>query len=333
MTHMDRRTFCAGFSALTLTGATGALTAGSALAQSGEAWPRRPVKFIVPFAPGAGADIGARLAADVLTRKWGQAVIVENRPGGDSLIAIRAVVGENDDHQFLFSPAGNFTPHPWRHEKLGYVRERDLLPIARFSNTVLSVSVSNSLGVTTLKEFVEVARKRPKELNAVVVPGITEFVWDGFTKATGVDITKVPFTNLVQGAGEMATGRIHVTMSSLAIQQPVLQGGGARLLAVTSRERVSMVKDTPTAREAGVPSLEVEGLVGLFGPRSVSAELRKRIGDDVKAIAADPAIAEKLVASGQVPNPGGADEFSEAIIAQEKQLAEIAKLVGLARKD
>ena len=330
---MNRRTFSVRAAALTLALASGVGAPMLAHAQSGEAWPRRSVKFIVPFAPGAGADIGARLAADVLSRKWGQAVIVENRPGGDSLIAIRAVVSENDDHQFLFSPAGNFTPHPYRHEKLGYVRARDLLPIARFSNTVLSVSISNSLGITTLKEFVDLARKKPKELNAVVVPGITEFVWDGFVKTAGIEITKVPFTNLVQGAGEMATGRIQVTMSSLAIQQPVLQSKGARLVAVTSPKRVALIKDVPTAREAGFPSLEVEGLVGLFGPRSVSVELRKRIGDDVKAVAADPVIAQKLVASGQVPNPGGAEEFSADIIAQEKQIDEIAKLVGLVRKD
>jgi tripartite-type tricarboxylate transporter receptor subunit TctC len=329
---MNRRIFVARLGAFAL--ALGGLSAPiTAAAQSDGAWPRRSVKFIVPFAPGAGADIGARLAADVLSRKWGQAVIVENRPGGDSLIAIRAVVNDNDDHQFLFSPAGNFTPHPYRHDKRGYERQRDLLPIARFSNTILSVSISNSLGVTTLKEFVEIAKKRPKELNAVVVPGITEFVWDGFVKAAGIEVTKVPFTNLVQGAGEMATGRIQVTMSSLAIQQPVLQSGGARLVAVTSRERIPLIKDTPTAREAGFPSLEVDGLVGLFGPRSVSAELRKRIGDDVKAIAADPAIAAKLVASGQVPNPGDAEEFNAAIVAQEKQIDEIAALVGLKRRD
>ncbi len=329
---MNRRKFAARLGAVALSLA-GVAAPTLASAQTAEAWPRRAVKFIVPFAPGAGADIGARLAADVLSRKWGQAVIVENRPGGDSLIAIRAVVNDNDDHQFLFSPAGNFTPHPYRHEKRGYDRQKDLLPIARFSNTILSVSISNSLGVKTLNEFVEIARKRPKELNVVVVPGITEFVWDGFVKTAGIEITKVPFNNLVQGAGEMATGRIHVTMSSLAIQQPVLQADGARLVAVTSRERVPLIADTPTAREAGFPALEVEGLVGLFGPRSVSAALRARIGDEVKAIAADPAIAAKLVASGQVPNPGGADEFSAAIIAQERQIDEIAKLVGLTRKD
>jgi tripartite-type tricarboxylate transporter receptor subunit TctC len=311
----------------------GAALLSMAGAASAQTWPTKPVKLIVPFAPGAGADIGARLAADVLSRKWGQPVIVENRPGGDSLIAIRAVINDNDDHQFLFTPTGNFTPHPFRHEKLGYVRERDLLPVARFSNTILSVSVSETLGIKTLGEFVELAKKKPNELNVMVVPGITELVWDGFTTTLGLKITKVPFTNLTQGASEMTTGRIQAVMTALAIQQPVLQAGGARLVAVTSRNRISILKDVPTAIEAGVPSLELEGLVGMFGPKSLSPELRKRIGEEVAAVARMPEVAEKLVSSGQVPNPGGADDFSADIVKQENQVAAIAKLIGLKRMD
>ena len=302
-------------------------------AQTAPAWPTKPVKLIVPFAPGAGADIGARLAADALSRKWGQSVIVENRPGGDSLIAVRAVVSDNDDHQFLFAPTGNFTPHPFRHEKLGYVRERDLLPIARFSNTILAVGVSSSLGVKTLPEFIELARKRPNELNVVTVPGITELVWDGFTRALDLKITKVPFNNIAQGASEMGTGRMQVMMSAVAVMQPVVQGNGARFIAVTSRERVPLIGDVPTALEQGAPSLALEGLVGMFAPRSLNAQVRKRIGDEVADVARQPVIAERLRSSGQIPNPGGADEFSADILAQEKQVAEIAKLIGLSRKE
>jgi tripartite-type tricarboxylate transporter receptor subunit TctC len=302
-------------------------------AQAQTAWPTRTVKLIVPFAPGAGADIGARLAADILSRKWGQPVIVENRPGGDSLIAIRAVIGDNNDHQFLFTPTGNFTPHPYRHEKLGYVRERDLLPVARFSNTILVVGASEKLGVKTIGEFVDLAKKKPGELNVMVVPGITELVWDNFTTTLNLQITKVPFTNLTAGAAEMVTNRIQAAMTALAIQQPVLQGNGARLLAVTSRNRVDILKDVPTVIEGGVPSLELEGLVGAFAAPSLSPELRKRIGDDIAAVARDPEIAAKLVSSGQVPNPGGAEEFSADILRQEAQVAAMAKVVGLKRMD
>jgi tripartite-type tricarboxylate transporter receptor subunit TctC len=158
-------------------------------------------------------------------------------------------------------------------------------------------------------------------------------VWDGFTTTLGLKITKVPFTNLTQGASEMTTGRIQAVMTALAIQQPVLQAGGARLVAVTSRNRISILKDVPTAIEAGVPSLELEGLVGMFGPKSLSPELRKRIGEEVAAVARMPEVAEKLVSSGQVPNPGGADDFSADIVKQENQVAAIAKLIGLKRMD
>ena len=309
-----------------------AFLAGPGHAQSSN-WPTKPIRLVVPFTPAGATDLLARILADTAARSLGQPIIVENRPGGDSLIAVRAVAIDNDDHQFLFTPTGNFTPHPFRHEKLGYVRERDLLPIARFSNTILAVGVASSLGVKTLPEFIELARKRPNELNVMTVPGITDLVWDGFTKALDLKITKVPFTNLNQGAGEMATGRMQATMSSLAIMQPVVQANGARLIAVTSRERVPLIADVPTALEQGVPSLLLEGLVGMFGPRSLSPQLRKRIGDEVAEIARQPDIAERLRSSGQVPNPGGADEFSADIIAQEKQVAEIARLIGLSRKE
>ncbi len=296
-------------------------------------WPNRVVRFIIPFAPGAGADIGARLAADKLQKFWPQGAIVENRPGGDSLIAIRQVISANDDHMLLFGPSGNFTPHPYRHDKLGYDRATELLPIARFSNTLIGLAVASSLGVTSLKEFVDKAKAAPGTLNVVLVPGITEFVWDGFAKTAGINVVKVPYTNLVQGAADMGTDRVQAAMSSLAILQPSLQGGISRLIAVTGSERVKIFPDVPTSMEAGFPSLELEGLVGAFGPKGMSIELRRRIAKDIVTVAADPDIAAKLAATGQAPNPAGADEFTAAIEKQEAQVAGIAKVLGLPRRN
>ena len=205
--------------------------------------------------------------------------------------------------------------------------------MARFSNTILVVGASEMLGVKTLSEFVDLAKKKPGEVNVMVVPGITELVWDYFTTTLNLQITKVPFTNLTAGAAEMVTNRIQGAMTALAIQQPVLQGKGARVLAVTSRNRTEILKDVPTVIEAGVPSLELDGLVGVFAAPSLSPELRKRIGDDIAAVARDPDIAAKLVTSGQVPNPGGAEEFSADILRQEKQVDAMAKVVGLKRME
>src|SRR5579863_1227395 len=113
----------------------GALALAAPFEARAMTWPQRPVKFIVPFGPGAGADIGARVFAEKLQARWGQPVIVENRPGGDSLVAITAFLNANDDHTFLFAPAGNFTVHPFVYSKLSY-DPKDLVPIARASNTI-----------------------------------------------------------------------------------------------------------------------------------------------------------------------------------------------------
>jgi tripartite-type tricarboxylate transporter receptor subunit TctC len=310
------------------------LGAGVTVAQAqAPQWPTRPVKFIVPFAAGAGADIGARVAAEYLSVKWGQPVIVENRPGGDGLIAIRAVVNANDDHQLFFSASGTFTPHPYRHDNLGYDRKRDLIPIARFSNTIVVIGVASTLPAKSLREMVALAKASPRKLNVVLVPGITELVWDGFSKTEGVEITKVPFSNIMQGAAEMETGRIEISMAGLALLQPVLQSKGARLLAVTSRARVASLPDVPTAIEAGVPSLTLEGLVGVFAPSSFNPALRKRVGEEIADVARMPAVAERLSATGQVPNPGGAEEFAADIALQEEQIAKIAEITGLPRRN
>src|ERR1700761_7133780 len=101
-------------------------------------WPTRPVKFIVTLGVGSGADIGARLFADRLSRKWGQPVIVDNRPGGDALVAINAFVTAHDDHVLLFAPSGSFTAHPYAHDTLPY-KPSDLVPIVRVSNTIVVV--------------------------------------------------------------------------------------------------------------------------------------------------------------------------------------------------
>src|SRR5437763_7861524 len=117
-----------------------ALAVVSAAPAQAQSWPQRPVKFIVPFGPGAGADIGARLLAERLPARWGKPVVIENRPGGDSLVAIQAFLSANDDHVLLFAPSGNFTVHPFQFAKLPYT-PADLVPIARVSNTIIAVGV------------------------------------------------------------------------------------------------------------------------------------------------------------------------------------------------
>jgi tripartite-type tricarboxylate transporter receptor subunit TctC len=285
------------------------------------------VKFIVPLGPGAGVDIGARLLSDRLSTRWGKPVVIENRPGGDGMVAIQAFLSANDDHTLLFAPSGNFTVHPYQYEKLPYA-PRDLVPIARVSNTIIAVAAPTSMSVATMADWVARARAQPGKLNATAVPGFTEFVFDYFVKTTGLEVQKIPYRDTVQAATDLGENRVQIYMSSYAILRPQTEAGRIKLLVVNGRERTPMLPSVPTVFEAGYPALEYEGLVGLFGLRSMSEDLIAKIGADMIAVTKDSAVVNGLNATAQVINPGGPLEFAASIDAQRAQIAKIAEALG-----
>jgi tripartite-type tricarboxylate transporter receptor subunit TctC len=291
-------------------------------------WPQRPVKFIVPLGAGSGTDISARLVAERLSPRWGQPIVVENRPGGDSFVAISSFLSADDDHTLLYAGMGTFTAHPYLHEKLPY-DQADIVPVAGVSQIIVAVAVPESLKVNSLSELVTLARAQPGKLNSAAVPGITDFILSGFLKSTGLEMARVPYRDINQGVGDVAEGRLQVIMVSLSMVLPQVQAGKVKLLAVTSRERVAIAPEVPTVSEAGYPILELEGLVGLYGPKTMPGALRDRIAADVKAISADPVIATRLAASGQVLTPRTPAEYTAVFDDQRAKVAAIAKSVGL----
>ena len=292
-----------------------------------ETWPSRPVRFIVTLGPGSGVDIGARLFADKLSTKWGQPVVVENRPGGDGMLAITGFLSAHDDHVLLVSPVSSFTAHPYFHDKLPY-DPHDLIPIARISKTVVAVSVPASLNVSSLKELEALARAKPGQLNWTTATGFTDFVFAGYLHTVGLKMAKVPYKNPAGAVTDLASGVIQVYMPAYAIVRPQVEAGTVKVLAVTNRERAPAIPDIPTAVEAGYPSLEFDGLVGLFGPPGIADDVRTKIANDIAAVAADPEIVKRLTATGQIVSPGNAAEFAASIEQQRAQVAAVAKLFG-----
>ncbi len=312
-------------------GLVGALMLAAPLAGRAGAWPQRPVRFIVPFGPGAGADIGARIFAERLQALWGQPVVVENRPGGDSLVAITAFLNANDDHTFLFAPAGNFTVHPFMYSKLSY-DPNDIVPIARVSNTILAVGVKADSPFATIRDFTGAAKQAPSKYNCAMVQGVTEFTFWGYEATEGLNITQVPYRDINSAAVDLGEGRIDIAMLSYAMLRSQVEAGRVRLVVVNNATRAPFAPDVPTAREAGYPSLEVEGLIGLFGITALADELKEKIAADIKVVSAAPVIAERLKATGQVVNYGDPKEFVEAIAAQRAKIAATAKAIDFKPK-
>ena len=292
-------------------------------------WPERTVKFILTLGPGSGTDIGTRLLGDRLTKRWNQPVVVENRPGGDGIVAINAFVGANDDHVLLAAPSSSFTAHPYLHENLSY-KPSDLQPIARVSNTIIVLAVPASLNVASLADIVAMARAQPGKLNWVGTTGALDFIFAGFLKSNGLSMTKVPYRNPVEAANDLAEGRVHIHVTALAIARPQMQAGRIKPIAVMNTVRAPTQSEVPTVKEAGHPELTFDGLVGFFGPAGMPLALRERVAADVGAVmAADPLVNERLNITGQLPNFGRPAEFGAAIDDQRARLAVIAKDLGV----
>jgi tripartite-type tricarboxylate transporter receptor subunit TctC len=321
---MRNRRTAAFFTAVTLVAAVPVV----APAASAQSWPQRTVKFVVPLGPASGADLTARLLADRLSRRWGQAVIVENRPGVDGIVGVTAFIGGADDHAVLFAPTGTFTASPLLHQDVAYKPDH-LAPIARVTNTLIAVAVPSSMKVFSLGELMALIAKEPGRTHWASTTGATDLVFSGFLKGAGLNMIRVPYRDGVHAVNDLSEGRIEVYMSALATMLPLASAGSIRILALTNRERAAVVAGVPTVGEAGYPALQYDGLVGMFGTAAIPAELRERIASDVRAALADPAIAAKIAATGQVVNPGGPGEFGAAIAEQSAAFDAIARALGL----
>src|SRR5262249_41203690 len=188
--------------------------------------------------------------------------------------------------------------------------QADLLPIARVSNTLVVLVAPVSLKVGSLAELVALVRAQPGKLNWATATGISDFLFASFLKDANLDMSKVPYRDTVQPSTDVAEGRIQFYWGALAIVRPHVQAGKAKILAVRNGVHFPAEPAVPTVKEAGFPTLAFDGLVGLFGPRDMADDIRERIAADVQAVASDPAIATRLLTTGQLVSPGRSAEFA-----------------------
>ncbi len=292
------------------------------------AWPDHAVRFIIPLGPGAGVDITARLVADKLAQKWGQPVVVENRPGGDAFVAIQAVIGARDDHVLLFAPASTFTAHPLLHDTLPY-NINDLTPIARVTNTLIALGVPTELGVSTVKELAAKIKEQPNKLNYASVTGANDLLFAAFLKTENLQMAKVPYKDPVQAINDLSEGRIHSFVAAYAILRPRIIAGKVKAIVLTNTQHAKALDDIPTAAEAGFKSLELDGLVGVLGPKDMPLAIREKIAADIREVVSDADVSAKLAATGQVVNPGSPKEFQAALDEQRAKVGEIGKILGI----
>ena len=308
-----------------------ALVAAFPLVSSAQQWPTKPVRMILSLGPGSGADIGARLYADQLQKLWGQPVVIENRPGGDGVIAINAVIQAKDDHVLLWGPTANFVGHPYSLDKFPY-DPKELVPVARVSGTVVTLGVPASMNVNSLKDLLAMAKQKKGWLNWTTAVTMTDIILEGFLQSQGIEAAHIKYKQPAEAVNDLVSERIQLYSSAYAIVRPQVPGK-VKLLAVQARNRVPGL-DLPTVGELGFHGLDFEGLVGIIAARSsnVPKAAIDRIGADIKAVSKEPLVAERLAQTAQLNVPGDAAEFAKSIDEQVKQLNDSAKRLGLKPK-
>lgn len=289
--------------------------------------------MIVPFGAGTGTDLTVRLLAPLLAERWGKPVVVDNRPGGDSVIGLQAFVAAADEHTLLFAPTGSVTLTPLQHERPGFDPDQDLVPIAAATEVAIAFAASNAAPIGSLSELADLARSHPGTLRWAAAPGLPELIFSAFLSLERLEMTTVPYSDIPTALRDLGAGRIHVMVASVATLSTQLRSGDARLIALTNSERSTTAPQVPTAAESGYPGLTVDGQWGFFGHRGMPDELRRRIAADIRDATTDTALVARLAAMGQVVAGESAGSFSGAIDRQREQVERIARIAGSRRDD
>ena len=285
-------------------------------------WPQKTVRFIVPLPPGSGMDLTARLVAERLTERWGQAVVVENRQGADGIPAVTGFLSARDNHTFLFSFAGIITFNHLLHDRLPY-DPRELVPIVPVIDNFLGVSATAVLKVDTLADLVAAAKAQPGKLNWAATPGLPYYVLLALQKSAGIDMVQVAYRDFAPAYQDLNQGRLHVAGTGVPTLVPHHRAGTAKILFVTNGERSPQAPDVPTAAEAGYGDLTFDGVSGIYGPSDTPADTKARITADIRGIIADPAFRARVTGVGTAPRPGTGEEFAAAIAEQRAKIAAI----------
>lgn len=275
---------CSGVYASVLGAAAFAVTA-SAFAQS---YPTRPVQVIVPYTAGGSIDIMTRAVAQGLNKLWGQNVVIDNRPGASGMIGTELVTRAKPDGYTLLGNTSSFPATVSVRAKLPFDPVKQIVPIATFSRAPMLIAVHNSIPATSVKELVELAKKRNLTYGSSGAGGNNHFSGALFAAATGVEMTHVPFKGIANAVTALSGGEIDVLISSAAALGPAISAKRVRLLAVTSPKPSPLFPGIPAAAEVGAPGYEYELWWGLFGPAGMPQELVEQINAAVNKVITGP---------------------------------------------
>ena len=291
-----------------------------------DAYPQKPIRLVVPFAPGGGTDLLARAVSDRLTQVLGVSVIIDNRAGAGSTIGTAMVArAAPDGYTYLFTSASyTFSPNFYR--DLPYDPIKDFKPITMFGSLPNVLVVHPSMPVKSVKELLALARKRPGEIHygSAGRGSNVHLTTELFLYMAGIKMTQVPYKGMGPAQIGLVSGEVQILLPAFQSIYPFVKSGQVRALAVSTKQRSPLLPELPTIDEAGVPGYDKSAWFGLFAPAAVPEPIISRMYRAVAKVLTDPEIVKRLAAEGAVARGQPPAEF-DAFVREE--LVAWAKLI------
>jgi tripartite-type tricarboxylate transporter receptor subunit TctC len=306
-----------------------AALAWTPLVCSPQDFPSRTVQIVVPFTPGTGADILARLLGPRLAERWKVAVVVDNRAGATGNIGTDAVAKSAPDGHTLLFTATSFGTNPAISRNLPFDPVKSFAPVGIVATSALAVVVNARMEAGSLKELVEIAKRQPGKLHYASPGngGPQHLAMELLKLETGMNIVHVPYKGLGGAMSDLIAGHVQAMVSALQSAAPHVQSGKLRMLAVMSARRSSAFPDVPTLREQGHGDLEVETWYGLFAPAGTPRAAIAKVNGDVNTLLKEPAIVELLGKQGMAAAGGPPERLGELV---KQELARWNRVVAAA---
>lgn len=306
------------------------LASSSATAQ--QAWPSKPIHFIVPYAAGGFADIRARMLGVELAKTLGQPMVIENKPGAGGVLGTDAVAKAAPDGYTI--GMGNLAPlavNVSLMKKLPYDQQKDLLPVILVETSPLILTAGPGLPARSVQELIALAKAKPGQIAFASsgIGGAHHLSGEMLRQMSGIDITHIAYKGGAPAAADVLAGHVPMMFEMGYAALPSIKAGKIRALAVTSAKRLSVLPDIPTMREAGVPDFESYNWQGVIAPAGTPRAIVERLNREINAILTQPATRNLIASTGSEVGGGTADAFGALIRSETEKWGKVVRQAGI----
>lgn len=293
-------------------------------------WPTRAVRWIVPFGAGGTADAAARHISQKLSERWGQQIVIDNRPGANTAIAAAEAARAKPDGYTLFQPMNStLTVNPYAFSKLPYDPKRDFTPIGVIASVPLIIVANDTLPARTLREFVQQARQHPGRLTLGGGDVGVQLAAERFLRDADIDVQYVPYKTGADVMRGLLSSEIRSGLDGVPAYPPFLKSGKLRALATNSVQRIASLPDVPTLGELGFKNSTAPMWHALMAPAGLPKAIQEKIAADLQAVLASPELKARMGELGLDATWIGTDDFIKLVAAESAQMGPLVKELGI----